>query len=71
MDRHTLDVLTLVGFGLILLSFFVRGIGQFVVGRAEVLRYAGPIAALAAAVILVAVVVWTLDRVGAISLEEQ
>lgn len=70
MDRHTLDVLTLVGFGLILLSFFVRGIGQFVVGRAAVLRYAGPIAALAAAVILLAVVVWTLDRVGVISLEE-
>jgi hypothetical protein len=70
MDRHTLDVLTLVGFGLILVSFFVRGLGQFVVGRADVIQYAGPISALAASVIILAVAIWTLDRVGVVSLEE-
>lgn len=71
MDRHTLDVLTLVGFGLILVSFLVRGFGQFVVGQADVIQYAGPISALAAAVILLAVAVWTVDRLGLISLENQ
>lgn len=70
MDSHTLDVLALVGFGLILVSFFVRGLGQFVVGQAEVIRYAGPISALAAAVILLAVAIWTLDRLGVVHLED-
>lgn len=70
MKRHTLDLLTLVGFGLILVSFFVRGIGQFVVGRAEVIRYAGPISALAAAVIFLAVAIWTLDRLDVVHLED-
>lgn len=69
MRRDTLNLLTLAGFGLILLSFLVRGLGQFVVGPRRVLRYAGPIAVLAAVVLFVAVAVWTADRVGFVSLE--
>lgn len=70
MHRETLNLLTLLGFGLILLSFLVRGFGQFLVGPEAALGYAGPVAALAAAVILVTVLAWTLDRLGVVRLED-
>lgn len=70
MDRHTLNLLTLLGFGLILLSFLVRGFGQFVVGQRRALEFAGPIAVVAGGLLVVAAVAWTLDRVGVIRLAE-
>ena len=71
IDRDTLHLTTLVGFGLILVSFFVRGFGQFVVGQAEAVQYAGPVALAAFLVLLGTAVVWTLDRVGLLALDER
>lgn len=70
MHRDTLNWLTLAGFGLILLSFLVRGFGQLVVGPQDVIRYAGPIAVVALVVLVVTAVLWSLDRVGVLSLED-
>lgn len=69
LTRDLLNFLTLAGFGLILLSFFVRGLGQFVVGPRRVLQIAAPIALLAFAVLVAAVVLWTLDRLDVLALD--
>lgn len=69
MHRDGLNWLTLVGFGLILLSFLVRGLGQFLVGPERIISYAGPIAVLALAVLVLTLTLWVLDRVGLWSLE--
>lgn len=69
MRRSTLTKLSLLVFGLILVSFIVRGFGQLLVGPRRATMVAGPIALLAAAVLLVVVALWGLGRVGVVSIE--
>lgn len=69
MRQSTLTTLALLVFALILGSFLVRGFGQLVVGPALATRAAGPVALLAAAVLLVVVCLWTLGRLGLVEIE--
>lgn len=69
MRRSTLTKLSLLVFGLVLVSFIVRGFGQLLVGPRRATMVAGPIALLAAAVLLVVVALWGLGRVGVVSIE--
>lgn len=64
MRQSTLTKLALLIFGLVFVSFVVRGFGQFVVGQRTATLVAGPLAALAGVVLVVVVGLWLLGRVG-------
>lgn len=70
MYRSTLTKLALLVFALTFLAFVVRGFGQFVVGPRRATTIAGPVALLAAAVLLVVVGTWALGRVGVVRIED-
>ena len=69
MKRATLEFLSLLVFALVLLSFLVRGVGQFVLGPRGVLVIAGPISVLAAGLLVFVLAYWVLARVGVMTLE--
>lgn len=69
MQQATLTKLALLVFGLVFVSFVVRGFGQFVVGQRTATLVAGPLAALAGVVLVAVVVLWLLGRVGLVSIE--
>jgi O-antigen ligase len=69
MHRATLARLAVLVFALVLASFLVRGLGQFVVGRRTATLVAGPIAVLAAVVLVVVVAAWTLARLGVVTID--
>lgn len=69
MHRSTLTKLGLLVFGLIFVSFLVRGFGQFVLGPRRATMLAGPLALLAAVLLVVVVVIWVLGRLGVVSIE--
>jgi uncharacterized membrane protein YcjF (UPF0283 family) len=70
MKYATLGKLGLAVFGLIFVSFLVRGFGQFVVGQGTALRLAAPIAFLAAVLAAGVVAFWLLARLGVTTLDE-
>lgn len=69
MHQSTLTKLALLVFGLVFVSFLVRGFGQFVVGPRTATLAAGPVAALAGVVLVAVVALWTLGRLGLIEVE--
>ena len=69
MRQSTLTKLALSVFALVFVSFLVRGFGQFVVGPRTATLLAGPLALLAAAVLALVVVLWTLGRAGVVRIE--
>lgn len=68
MNRPTLLSLALLVFGLVFLSFLVRGFGQFLVGMETALGLAAPIALAAAALLAFVVAYWLLARAGVVTL---
>ncbi len=70
MRQSTLTKLGLLVFGLVFVAFVVRGFGQFVVGPRRATLLAGPVALLAALVLLVVLGVWVLGRVGVVRIED-
>lgn len=71
MQQSTLTKLGLLVFGLIFVSFLIRGFGQFIVGPRRATLVAGPVALLAAGVLVVVAVLWGLGRVGVIRIESE
>lgn len=71
MNWATLRTLALLVFGLIFLSFLVRGFGQFLVGMETALAVAAPIALAAAALLVFVVAYWLLARAGVLTLEDE
>lgn len=69
LQQTTLTKLGLLVFGLVFASFLIRGFGQFVVGPRRATMVAGPVALLAAAVLVTVVGLWLLGRVGLLSVE--
>lgn len=69
MRRATLTKLALAVFGLVFLSFLLRGFGQFVLGTRGATMLGGPIALLAGGLLLVVVALWLLGRLGVIEIE--
>lgn len=67
--RSTLTKLALLVFGLIFVSFLIRGFGQFLVGPRTATLLAGPVAMLAAVVLVVVVGLWLLGRLGLVTIE--
>lgn len=70
MRRARFTLLGLLVFGLLFVSFVVRGLGQFIVGPAPALWLAGVIAAGAGLLVLGLVAFWVLARLGMTTLEE-
>lgn len=70
MKRSTLGSLALAVFGLVLVAFLVRGLGQFVLGQQGVLQIAGPISLVAAGLLVVVLVLWGLGRLGVVTIED-
>ncbi|MEY7852273.1 hypothetical protein AB7C87_24080 [Natrarchaeobius sp. A-rgal3] len=70
MDRQGFVKLAIVGFGLVIVSFFVRGFGQLLLGRgtAEVLQ--APIVFVGFGVLVYLFVRATLDAVGVWAVED-
>ncbi|NIS36443.1 MAG: hypothetical protein GWN07_36720 [Actinobacteria bacterium] len=71
MQRSTVTKLALAVFGLIFVSFLIRGFGQFVVGTRTATMLAGPVALAAAALLVVVVALWVLGRAGVITIEAE
>jgi hypothetical protein len=71
MRRGTLNLAAGMVFVLILLSFLVRGTGQFLVGPDRVKFLVSPLLFLALALLAVVVAAWTLDRLGVVTIEEE
>lgn len=69
MQRATLTKLALSVFGLVLLSFLVRGFGQFVVGQRMATALAGPIALLAGLVLVLVTGLRLLGHAGLIPID--
>lgn len=69
MRQSTLTKLALLVFGLIFVSFLVRGFGQLLLGPRRATLLAGPLALLAAGVLAVVVGLWLLGRLGVIRIE--
>ncbi|MDZ7700886.1 MAG: hypothetical protein U5J98_01815 [Halobacteriales archaeon] len=69
MRRTTLTKLALAVFGLIFLSFLLRGFGQFVLGTRGATMLGGPVALLAGGLLVVVVALWLLGRLGVIEIE--
>ena len=68
--RSTLVRLGLLVFGLVFVAFVLRGFGQFVVGQRRATLLAGPVALLAALVLLVVLGLWLLARAGVVEVIE-
>lgn len=71
MRQSTLTKLGLGVFGLIFVSFLVRGFGQFLIGPRRATLTAGPLAAAAAGLLVVVVLLWTLGRLGIVEIEAE
>lgn len=69
MKQVTLAKLAVSVFVLILLSFLIRGVGQFVVGHRTAMLVAGPVAVIAALIMGLVALVWGLAWLGIISIE--
>lgn len=69
MQRSTLTKLALLVFALIFVSFLIRGFGQFLVGPRRATLVAGPVAMLAAVVLVLVAVLWVLGRLGIVEIE--
>lgn len=69
MQQSTLTKLALLVFGLVFVSFIVRGFGQFVVGPRMATMVAGPLAVLAGLVLLLVLVLWLLGWLGILAIE--
>lgn len=59
-----MTTLAMLVFGLVFISFVIRGFGQFLVGPRTAMLVAGPVSVLAAGVLLFVVVFWVLSKVG-------
>lgn len=70
MRRTTLTALALAVFGLVFLAFVVRGFGQFLLGPRRATLAAGPVAILAAGLLVVVLALWSGARLGLISIDE-
>jgi hypothetical protein len=53
----------------VFLSFLVRGFGQFVIGARTATLLAGPVAVVAAGLLLVVISLWGLGRLGVVPIE--
>lgn len=71
MRRATLTKLALSVFGLVFLSFLLRGFGQFVLGSRGATMLGGPVALLAGGLLVVVVALWLLGRLGVIEIEAE
>lgn len=71
MRRATLTKLALAVFGLVFLSFLLRGFGQFVLGSRGATMLGGPVALLAGGLLVVVVALWLLGRLGVIEIEAE
>lgn len=71
MQRATLTKLALGVFALVFVSFVIRGFGQFVVGPRTATLLGGPLALLAAILLVVVLGLWLLGRVGIIAIEAE
>jgi hypothetical protein len=69
MRQSTLVKLALLVFALVFVSFLIRGFGQFVVGPRRATMLGGPVAVLAAALLVVVAALWLLGRLGLIEIE--
>lgn len=69
MYQSTLTKLALLVFTLIFVSFLIRGFGQFLVGPRTATLLAGPVAILAAMVLVLIAVLWILGRLGIVEIE--
>ncbi|MFB6362026.1 MAG: hypothetical protein ABEH59_12000 [Halobacteriales archaeon] len=69
MHRSTLTKLALGVFGLVFLSFLIRGFGQFIIGSRTATVLAGPVAVAAGGLLLVVIGLWGLGRVGVVRIE--
>jgi hypothetical protein len=69
MQQSTLTKLALLVFGLVFVSFVVRGFGQFVVGPRRAMLVAGPLAVLAAGLLGLVVALWLLGRAGIVRID--
>lgn len=69
IHRDTLVSVGLAVFGVVLLAFFVRGFGQFLVGPRTALLLAGPLFVLGGVLVVVGVVLWLLGAVGVVTIE--
>lgn len=70
MDRSRFIALSLVAFGLVVFSFFVRGFGQLLVGRDLAQWLQAPFALIGFGVLVYLFVRATLDVVGVWSIKE-
>lgn len=70
MRRARFTLLGLLVFSLLFVSFLVRGFGQFLVGQATALQFAGVIAGSAGLLVLGLVGFWVLARLGITALED-
>lgn len=64
MDRSDFVKLAVIGFGLVIASFFVRGFGQLVFGRGVAEVFQAPFVTLGFALLVYLFVRATLDAVG-------
>lgn len=69
MHQSTLTKLGLLVFGLVFVSFLIRGFGQLVVGPRVATAAAGPVAALAGGLLVVVVALWALGWLGVVEVE--
>lgn len=70
MHQTTITTLSVLVFALVIVSFVIRGVGQFVVGPRTAMLVAGPVAVAAAALLVVIVVVWFLAWAGITTIEQ-
>lgn len=71
LKQATVTNLAMLVFGLIFVSFAIRGFGQLFVGRGAAMAVAGPVAVVAAGVLLFVLVFWTLSLVGITEIERE
>ena len=71
LKQATVANLGMLVFGLVFVSFAIRGFGQLLVGRQAAMVVAGPVAVLAAGVLLFVIVFWTLSLVGITEIERE
>jgi len=69
VKQSTLTLLGLAVFGLVLLSFLIRAFGQFLLGVRTATLVAGPVAVAAAALLVVVLGVWSLSKLGILTIE--
>lgn len=71
MRRATLELLSVLVFVLVLVSFLIRGFGQFVLGPAGILVVAGPVSLAAALLLMFVLGYWLLAQIGVTTIEEE